>query len=397
MDAPIAPVRFDTAVVGGGPAGLVAAVGLALAGARTALVARRQPYGDNRTTALLGPSIDLLTELGVWERCVHQACAVRVMRLIDDTGRLVRAPEVDFHSAEIGQDVFGYNIENRHLVEALEARAAGLANLTRFDDDAAKIVCGDDEVAIATHGGAALHVRLLVGADGRHSPSRTAAGIAMERRPLDQVAVTFNVAHSRPHNEVSTEFHTTVGQCVFVPLPGQRCGVVWINRPAEAQRLLALDDNALSAVIERRSHAILGAMRIDGPRNAFPLAFEKAETFGRRRTALVGESAHVAPPVGAQGLNMGVRDAGDIARIIGEALHRYEDIGSDAVLARYGRARRGDVGMRVMAIDIANRSLLTDFLPAQMLRAAGMHLVGRVGPLRRLAMREGLATGWRAH
>lgn len=397
MDAPVAPANFDVAVVGAGPAGLVAAIGLALAGARTALVARRQPYADNRTTALLGPSIDLLKELGAWDGCAPHACAVRVMRLIDDTGRLVRAPEVDFQSAEIGQDVFGYNIENSHLVEALEARAAGLQNLTRFDDDAARIICGDEAVEVTTRGDAVLRARLLVGADGRHSPSRTAAGIAMQRRPLDQVAVTFNVAHSRPHNEISTEFHTTVGQCVFVPLPGQRCGVVWINRPADAERLLALSDEMLSAEIERRSHAILGAMRIDGPRNAFPLAFEKAESFGRHRTVLVGESAHVAPPVGAQGLNMGVRDAGDIARIVGEALHRGEDIGADAVLSRYDRARRSDVGLRVMAIDLANRSLLTDFLPAQMLRAAGMHLVGRVGPLRRLAMREGLATGWRSH
>ena len=131
---------YDVAVVGGGPAGLAAAIGLALGGARTALVAKRAPYADNRTTALLGQSVDFLDSLGVWPRCVSDAAPLRVMRLVDDTGRLIRAPEVRFSSDEIGCDVFGYNVENRILVEALESRAAELAGLTRIDDDAESVV-----------------------------------------------------------------------------------------------------------------------------------------------------------------------------------------------------------------------------------------------------------------
>ena len=104
---------YDVAVIGGGPAGLAAAVALAETGARTALVARRVPYADNRTTALLGGSVDLLERLEVWPRCRDKAAALRVMRLVDDTGRLIRAPEVRFACDEIGLDVFGYNIENR--------------------------------------------------------------------------------------------------------------------------------------------------------------------------------------------------------------------------------------------------------------------------------------------
>jgi 2-octaprenyl-6-methoxyphenol hydroxylase len=392
----ISAFSLDVIVVGGGPAGLSAAIGLAQAGARTALVARRQPYADNRTTALLGPSIDLLSQIGVWELCEPQAAALRVMRLVDDTGRLIRAPEVVFRADEVGQDSFGFNIENRVLVEALEQRAAACAGLVRHDADAAAVATAQDHVEVTTTTGERLVARLLVGADGRHSPSREAAGIAVQRRPLDQVAVTFNVAHTRPHRNVSTEFHTPDGPCVFVPLPGLRCGVVWLNTPAEADRLLALDDAALSAAIERRSHAILGQLRVDGPRHAFPLAFEKPRAFAANRTMLVGESAHVAPPIGAQGLNMGVRDAGDVARLVGEALSRDEDVGGAALLARYDRARRADVGLRLAAIDVANRSLLSDFLPAQALRAAGLQLVGRLPLLRRLAMRQGLATGWRA-
>src|SRR6195256_5826280 len=130
---------YDTVVIGGGPAGLTAAIALAGTGARTALLARRAPYADNRTTALLGASTDLLERLDVWPRCRDQAAALQAMRLVDDTGRLIRAPEVRFSSQEIGRDQFGFNIDNRTLMAALEARATELSNLTRFDDEAETI------------------------------------------------------------------------------------------------------------------------------------------------------------------------------------------------------------------------------------------------------------------
>jgi 2-octaprenyl-6-methoxyphenol hydroxylase len=390
-----ASTLFDAAIIGGGPAGLAAAIALAQAGTRTALVARRLPYADNRTTALLGASIDLLDSLDVWPRCRDKAAALEVMRLVDDTGRLIRAPEVRFSCHEIGLEAFGYNIDNRSLMLALEARAAELTNLVRFDDEAESVVIEADDVAIRTASARFLSARLAVGADGRHSLCREAAGIAVTRRDLAQTALTCNVDHARPHRNVSTEFHTPHGPCVFVPLPGDRSSVVWVAAPAEAERLRELSDAELSAAIERQSHFILGRMTVEPGRNLFPLAIERPKSFGRGRVALVGEAAHVVPPIGAQGLNLGLRDAADIARLAGEAIAAGHDPGADEVLRRYDRARRPDILSRTFAIDIANRSLLNDFLPLQPVRAVGMHLLGAIGPLRRFAMREGLTPTWR--
>ncbi len=385
----------DAIVIGGGPVGLATAIALAQAGVDVALVASRKPYPDNRTTALLGGTIDFLERLDVWRRCADFAAPLRVMRLVDSTSRLIRAPEVRFAADEIGLEAFGYNIQNWRLVAALEARAGEIDRIHRHDDEAAGVEIDALSVTVRTRGGALVRGRLAAGADGRQSICRAAAGIDVDRRPLRQTALTFNIAHTRPHHDTSTEFHTAFGPCVFVPLPGARSSVVWVTTPGEAARLMALSDDALSTEAERMMQSILGRVGVEAGRHSFPLAIEQPRRFAHNRVVLVGEAAHVLPPIGAQGLNLGLRDAADIAAIVTDATAKGEDIGGEATLARFDRKRRGDIASRTFAIDFANRSLLSDFLPVQMARAAGLHLLNGIGPLRRLAMREGLGPSWR--
>jgi 2-octaprenyl-6-methoxyphenol hydroxylase len=169
---------------------------------------------------------------------------------------------------------------------------------------------------------------------------------------------------------------------------------VWVAAPGEAERLMALTDGELSEAAERQSHSILGRITVEAGRHLFPLVIEQPGQFARHRVALVGEAAHVLPPIGAQGLNMGLRDAAGIADIVRETMLSGQDPGAPQVLDRYNSARRADVASRTFVIDMANRSLLSDFVPMQVLRAAGLHLIGAIGPLRRVAMREGLAPTW---
>jgi 2-octaprenyl-6-methoxyphenol hydroxylase len=380
----------EVAVVGGGPAGLTVAVALAGAGVPTALIAAQAGARDNRTTALFTSSVAALEAIESWQGCRARAAPLKTLRIIDDTGRLWRAPEVRFEAAEIGLEAFGWNIENRYLVAALEARAQALPALQRISAEAAAVDIDDSGVTVTLAGGGAVTARLAIGADGRRSICRSAAGIETQAWTYPQTALTFNLRHSRRHDNISTEFHSPEGPFTLVPLPGLRSSLVCVVAPDEAARLLALDPAGRDAEMERRSHSILGRIEAEPGHGAFPLAVENARRFAAKRVALIGEAAHVIPPIGAQGLNLGLRDAATIAELVVEARRNGADVGGRDVIDSYDRLRRIDVATRTAAVDLLNRSLLTDFLPIQGLRGIGLYMLERIGPLRRALMREGV-------
>src|SRR4029079_4371737 len=280
-------------VVGAGLAGLTAAISLAEGGVQTVLVGLRPAKADNRTTALLAGSVAALDTLGVWSMCADQAAPLRTMRIVDDTGRLWRAPEVKFSADEIGLDAFGHNIENRHLVDALAKRARQLPALSIVEGEVVTVSPQVDSVTVILKSGNSLHGQIVVGSDGRQSLCRAAAGITASERRYPQTAMTLCVSHSRQHRDTSTEFHTPNGPFTLVPLPGKRSSLVWVLEPDAANELAVLDDLALAVRIEQAAHSILGKLQVEPGRGIFPLTVSIARRFAAERIALVGEAAHV--------------------------------------------------------------------------------------------------------
>jgi 2-octaprenyl-6-methoxyphenol hydroxylase len=243
---------------------------------------------------------------------------------------------------------------------------------------------------VTLSGGGEITAQLVIGADGRRSLSREAAGIDTDGFDYPQTALTFNLSHSRPHRDASTEFHTAYGPFTLVPLPGLRSSLVWVVKPEDAERITTLDDTQLALEIEQHAHSILGKLTLEGGRGRFPLSVQTARRFAANRTVLVGEAAHTLPPIGAQGFNLGLRDIATIAELVAQAKRDGEDIAGAGVIGTYDQRRRADTQTRKLAVDLLNRSLLTDFLPVQSARGLGLYLIDRIGPLRRAVMREGV-------
>jgi 2-octaprenyl-6-methoxyphenol hydroxylase len=382
---------FDVGVVGTGPAGLAAALALAAQGLRVVAVGAAPARRDTRTAALFAGSITLLENLGVGDVCRQTGEPILGIRIIDDMGNLLRAPEVTFTAAEAGLERFGYNVPNADLVDALRRRAAELPNLTLIDAGVEQVLIRDSDAELQLADGRKLTSKLVVGADGRQSLCRQAAQISIKTWGYEQSAVTCTFAHQRPHDGISTEFHRPAGPFTVVPSPTRMSSLVWVERPPIAQELAGLDVAQFRTALEERLQGLLGAVGEIGPRGVFPLSGMSAEVAGRNRVALVGEAVHVIPPIGAQGLNLGLRDAACIADCVADALNAGGDIAAPPVLEAYGRMRRTDIASRIWGIDLLNRSLLASAMPVQALRGLGLHILKNVGPVRRLAIREGLA------
>lgn len=382
--------EFDAVVVGNGLAGGCAALALGRKGLRVAFFAPPAPAADGRTTALMMQSIGFLDALGIWPAVADRSAPLRYMQILDATRRLVRAPCVTFRAGEIGEHAFGYNIPNAALLEALAAAIAGTATIETIETPAALAEHVTGGVRVLGENGREVAAPLAVAADGRHSVLRQAAGIGTRKWSYPQTAVITTFRHAFAHKDTSSEFHTEHGPFTQVPLPGNRSSLVWVMRPADAEVIVTLGPGNMAARIEERMQSILGAVEIDGPVQRYPLSGMIAHAFGKSRTALVGEAAHVFPPIGAQGLNLGLRD---VMALAGRLSGPQAAVEAEALVRRYDMARRADVGSRTAAVDLLNRSLLSDFVPMQVARSAGLSAMAAFSPLRRVAMLEGMRPG----
>lgn len=382
--------EFDIAVIGAGPAGQIAAIAMARGGRRVVLVGPEPDGSDRRTTALMDQSLAMMERLGLWQDLKAQAAPLAVMQIIDGTKRLLRAPTVAFRSAEISLDAFGYNIPNAALVYALAAAVAAEPLITRKAVAAETIHIGTDAVTIGFDGGEVLTAAFAIGADGRRSKTRDSAGVGVKTWSYPQTAVVMNFAHTLPHQNISTEFHTESGPFTQVPLPGLRSSLVWVVTPKEADRLTSLSTEQLSGEVEARMQSMLGKVTVEDGVQAWPLSGMTARQYGKGRSAFIGEAGHAFPPIGAQGLNLSLRDIAALEDIL---INR----GSTPISAdsgdRFDRKRRLDIASRTASVDLLNRSLLSGLLPVQMLRAAGLQVLASVPPLRNLVMQEGVAPG----
>ncbi|MCB1385415.1 MAG: FAD-dependent monooxygenase [Nitratireductor sp.] len=379
--------RPDVAIIGGGLAGLIAAHAAAQNGFTTILLAPPSPASDSRTTAFLSGSVAFLRETGIWDAISDRAHALRTMRIVDGTKRLFRAPQADFHASEIGLEAFGYNLENRFVSERLHGLIAGNGKIGVIGDTARGLIdLGTGSHAIETGSGRRIEPGIILAADGRHSLIRQALAIETRAWAYPQIALVANVGHSLDHHDVSTEFHTENGPLTLVPLGSGRSSLVWVVDAAGAERLEALSPAGLAEELETRIQSFLGKIAPVELIGRFPLSGAVASAFGKANVMLIGEAGHAFPPIGAQGLNLGIRD-------IRAALETAASAKPGEVGRAYHAARAADIHSRTASVDLLNRSLLSGFLPVQAARSFGLYALSSLGPLRRLAMREGTLPG----
>ncbi len=378
--------EFTAIISGAGPAGLAAACLFALDDVKTAVIAPPS-VADLRTTALMQPSLQLLKFIGVWtEELKSISSPLMRLHLIDDTGNLVTAPTLEFSATELELEAFGWNIPLAQLIPLLHKKAEVLG-VTFINDISLNAVTDENQITIKTELGNSYSAKILLAADGADSALRNSLGITVENWSFDQSALATSFAHTASHQNISTEYHKSAGPFTTVPLPGNRSSLVWMERPARVEALLKLSDAELAIEIQLETKNMLGRISNLGPRKAFPMRGQRATKFATKRCMVLGEAAHVLPPIGAQGLNLSLRDAAQAADLIISSA----DPGAETNLQEYDKLRRADVVPRQQMVNLLNRSLLSTMPALSLARAAGLSALANFAPLRTLAMRQGLA------
>ena len=390
----------DILISGGGVAGLTAAAAFGAAGFRVICVDPAPPVTDRaaegadlRTTAILQPGRELMEAAGLWPRLADHATPLQIMRIVDAGGpegeaRVIR----DFDAADISDRPFGWNLPNWLLRREMVARLEDLNNVDfRPGTGTRTLVSRTTEARVGLSDGTQARARLVIAADGRNSPMRSAAGIGVQTTRYGQTAVVFAVTHGLPHQNVSTEIHRSGGPFTLVPLPDHEgrpsSAVVWMEDGGEARRLMALDQADFEAAMTDRSAGLMGPLRLASPRQAWPIIAQRADRLTGQRLALMAEAAHVIPPIGAQGLNMSLADLQcllDLARAAPDRL------GDREMLDTYARRRAADIRLRIAGVDLLNRTSMLPVPALRDLRATGIAALHDLPPVRRALMQLGL-------
>lgn len=395
-------VETDVCVIGAGPVGASLACRLAASGVRVAVVDRsalppmEHPDFDGRAYAIAAGSRAMLEEAGVWQHLPFEPCPILDIRVSDgSTGRQASPLFLHFDHAEAQAGPFGWMVEARSLRVALNGRLHALSEGMVFAPAEAEVTRHAEGAVVQVKGGPAIHCRLVVAAEGRHSPLRTQAGIAVSRLAYRQAGIVSAIAHERPHRGAALEHFLPAGPFAQLPMTGtddapNLSAVVWTERSDLAPRMMALDDAEFAKQIARRLGDHLGAMRPVGRRWLYPLSAMHAHRYTAERLVLVGDAAHGIHPIAGQGLNLGLRDVIALGDLVSDAVATGEDPGAPALLARYQARRRGANLLMLGATHALDRLFSTDNALVRAVRDLGIAGVQRLPPLKRVFMRQAM-------
>jgi len=390
--------RADVIILGGGLVGLALASALDSNGLSAIIVdpadpeERKDASFDGRTSAVSSSSTQLLRATGVADHFPAAGCPILKIQVADGLapGGLAFEPGED-------DEPLGWMHENRHLRAALRSRAEAGKNLwLSWKSKVAAIDRGEHAAVVALEDGRKLSAPLLVGAEGRNSPTREAAGIKMARWRYDHVAIVSVLRHEREHEQVAYEIFYPSGPFALLPMTddkkGHRSAIVWSVRKDDAPGLLSLSDGDFAQEASAAMGGFLGAITLAAPRSTYPLGFHHASQITAQRLALVGDSAHAIHPIAGQGLNLGFRDAAALAQVLVEGARLGLDLGDRRLLDRYQRWRSLDSLMVAMATDGLTRIYGVPGRTASAVRRLGMGLIDRIGPVKDRLMSEARGT-----
>lgn len=401
--------RYDVIIAGAGMAGATFALAAAQGGLKVVLVdpqpfdAQLAPSFDGRSTAIAFSTFRMLDALGVGAALRPHAC--RMDRILVTDGRRPGAASrpqspafLRFDADEIGDrthgEPLGYMVENRRIRVALSEAVTAAGIEVRAPAAVARVEAGPALSRVTLADGAVIEAPLTVGAEGRGSPVRKAAGIETVGWGYGQSGVVATVSLGRDHGNVAHEYFLPSGPFAILPLTERRASLVWTESTRRGEALRAASDEAFQSHLMRRFGDFLEDVTVVGPRFVYPLSLQLAQQLTASRTALIGDAAHAVHPVAGQGLNMGLKDAAALAEVLVEALRLGEDIGSEIVLDRYARWRRFDNAALAAGFDGFVRLFSNDIAPVRLARTLGIAAVNRIAPLRRAFMHEaGGATG----